>query len=161
MGGGALVLLQYLLKLCSPISYSSSSFPIRSGNQASWVCLVVQWAWISYLGQAKQLNFGVTWCKGIISMCMGIGACYAVDWLIAPVIETNVKVFTKVYHTKRFISRLLSHLFLLVTTKGVLYINWFHYIWNEFTNLNKQGLVENSEFITLINGELMDSTHVL
>jgi hypothetical protein len=28
-------------------------------------------------------------------MCMGIGACYAVDWLIAPVIETNVKVLQK------------------------------------------------------------------
>jgi hypothetical protein len=133
MGGGALVILQYLLKLCSPIC--SSSFPIRSGNQASWVCLVVQWvplAWISYLGQAKQMN---TWCKGIISMCMGIGACHAVDWLIASLLQSSRQMskFTKVYHTKRFISRLLSHLS-PTTSKGVLlhqlislYFKWIHY----------------------------------
>ncbi len=153
MGGGALVILQYLLKLCSPIS-SSSFFPIRSGNQATWVCLVVQWAplaWISYLGQAQQLNFGVTWCKGIISMCMGIGACHAVDWLIAPVIETNVKVLQKSTTQKDSSVVDYFHISPLLHQKVSCYINWFHYILSEFTHLNKQEQIENSEFTTLIN----------
>lgn len=79
-------------------------------------------------------------------MCMGIGACHAVDWLIAPVIETNVKVLQK-STTPKDSSVDYFHVSPLLHQKVSYYINWFHYILSEFTRLNKQEQIENSEFL--------------
>jgi len=43
----------------------------------------------------------------------------------------------------------------ITITKGKvsLFIKWFHWILNEFTSCNEQGLVKSNEFIGLMNGD--------